>query len=134
VGNIFAITGLQVEPGSVGTQFEHGTYQSELAFGQRYYRSNRNATGVCRAADVMAFIEGFDAPMRAAPSIVLKTTTPYVESPIFFSSFSGSGSAITATHTSVYGCDVQINGFTGLTTGAHCLFAKDQVSYSARLP
>lgn len=37
VGNIFAITGLQVEPGLVSTPFEHILISTELARCQRYY-------------------------------------------------------------------------------------------------
>lgn len=37
VGNIFAITGVQLEPGLVPTAFEHRPYSAELALCQRYY-------------------------------------------------------------------------------------------------
>lgn len=43
VGNIFAITGVQLEVGSVATSFEHRPYGVELALCQRYYYRMRNS-------------------------------------------------------------------------------------------
>lgn len=38
IGNIFAITGVQLEVGSVATPFEHRPYGMELTLAQRYYQ------------------------------------------------------------------------------------------------
>ena len=43
VGNIFAITGVQLEVGPVATPFEHRPYGMELALCQRYYYRMTNA-------------------------------------------------------------------------------------------
>jgi hypothetical protein len=39
VGNIFAVTGIQLEPGIVATPFEHRPFSQELFFCQRYYET-----------------------------------------------------------------------------------------------
>lgn len=70
VGNIFAITGVQLEVGSVATPFEHRLYGQELALCRRYYRvtafrhtASLYATG---AFDSIAFPAG---DMRVSPTV-----------------------------------------------------------------
>lgn len=73
-GNIFAITGVQLEPGSYATQFEHRPYGLELALCQRYYevvsfgkRSNSNpAWGFLTPESIVV---AFKQEKRATPTI-----------------------------------------------------------------
>jgi hypothetical protein len=77
VGDYFAITGVQLEVGSVATPFEHRSYGEELALCQRYYvryssdGSNNQAflIGVVNSSTSAAICStNFANPMRAIPT------------------------------------------------------------------
>ena len=76
IGNIFAITGVQLEVGSVATPFEHRPYGMELAMCQRYYE-----TGSCGslvsvyAADswILPFV-AFASHKRSLPTVTVTRT------------------------------------------------------------
>ena len=72
------IAEVQVEVGSVATDFEHRSYGEEFALCQRYYEQTVNLTGVSGGITLMAFntangVQGlhFDVRKRAAPTVVL---------------------------------------------------------------
>jgi hypothetical protein len=76
VGNSWQITGLQLETGSVATDFEHKTYASELTACQRYYQNyidyNYATLGAGRGAsggDLVVFTVPLPTQMRANPTI-----------------------------------------------------------------
>ena len=68
----FEITGVQLEVGSVATDFEHRSYAQELVLCQRYYQQvyfywNTGSTN----SNYLYYVGGqFNPIMRAAPSLV----------------------------------------------------------------
>jgi hypothetical protein len=69
IGNIFAITGVQLEVGSVATPFEHRPYGTELALCQRYYQQEFFGSGRFDSPTVVQIYGRFAVPMRAAPTL-----------------------------------------------------------------
>jgi hypothetical protein len=75
VGNYFAITGVQLETGTVATPFEMRSYGQELALCQRYYWKSTGASytmhGIGFAFDTNTcdIYSKFPVSMRAAPTM-----------------------------------------------------------------
>lgn len=65
VGNIFAITGIQLEKSSTATDFEFRHYSAELSLCQRYYQTYT----VVVETNVNFSTFAYAVPMRAAPTI-----------------------------------------------------------------
>ena len=85
LGNIFALTGVQVEVGNVATPFEHRSFATELALCQRYYEKsfpyatapaqNTGATLGAAYATGQVLNQAFSAPVNFA---VIKRTAPTI--------------------------------------------------------
>jgi hypothetical protein len=74
VGNVFGITGVQLEPGDTATPFEHRKYSTELAMCKRYFqKSYVSSRFIAGGANITL---SYDLPpeveMRAAPSIAFE--------------------------------------------------------------
>ena len=82
--NYWRITGLQLELGSVATDFEHRSYGEELALCQRYYRQMEINIGCLPWAGStgggFGYTVALDPAMRAAPSVTQLTTPTYSSS------------------------------------------------------
>ena len=74
--NYFNITGVQLELGSVATDFEHRSYGEELALCQRYYQRITQSAGDYfimaskgQSSDTTRFAQTLARPLRASPTI-----------------------------------------------------------------
>lgn len=80
--NIFAVTGVQLEIGSVATPFEHRPYGMELALCQRYYYrakptvdAQNYGVGLCTSTTTLNFVVPFPVVLRTAPTSLEQTGT-----------------------------------------------------------
>lgn len=75
IGNIFAITGVQLEPGGVATPFEHRPIGLELALCQRYYEVGfLRADLYSVATGLISMMTYYKATKRATPTVTYSGT------------------------------------------------------------
>jgi hypothetical protein len=77
--NNMRFTGVQLEMGSVATDFEHRSYGEELALCQRYYQQNARVFGVWVSASNFRVDSIFTSTMRVSPSVTIINTSAYHE-------------------------------------------------------
>ena len=111
--NTFYITGVQLEVGSVATDFEQRSYGEELALCQRYYQKTRNGTGISTNSTTSYLTVGYATTMRTTPTFGLTSG--------FALNDAGVNSTQSTAHIHMYGggtdsAFVQMNNFSGLTT------------------
>ena len=139
-GATFEITGVQLEVGSVATDFEHRSFGQELALCQRYYQRYREGNNISLG---LAFAFGtnevdlpisFIVPMRTAPSIDQNVSTSgYVG--IENDSIGGSqyvNNNFTLQFGSTNGCNIYADPSPTLTVGQAChLTLRNAAAYLA---
>ena len=110
VGNIFAITGIQLEVGSVATAFEHKPYSVEFSLCQRYFQRLARLLAYGQASNGILIPCMLPVPMRTTPTGSLTTTTPYWESVVYSTIGSLTAATINLAHFSASGGTILING------------------------
>jgi len=113
-GATFYITGVQLEVGSVSTEFERRPYGTELALCQRYYQTISAAMGVGNyysSAQIQAVIPHL-CTMRSAPSIGYTGALNFTDSQSNFTQSSGN---VSSTQAATEGSMVVFGNFSGVT-------------------
>jgi hypothetical protein len=108
-------TGIQVETGTVATDFEHKTYASELTACQRYFQLLTAAAGFASSTSAVEFGIGFYPEMRGAPSAA--ATAALIVERHNITAYTQSSAAVTIVHSTSRGAKFTISNFSGLTAG-----------------
>ena len=95
IGNIFAITGVQLEVGPVATPFEHRPYGMELALCQRYYEKTQATIGASSIYSAAAAWLSWKVTKRANPTV---TTIPDAGSGGLYTAFGPDGAYQSSTN------------------------------------
>ena len=78
--NNFRIALVQLEAGSVATEFESRTFQEELALCQRYYYEDAPLVGVANTTSNIARASArHPVPMRTAPTMTVSSSTTFFD-------------------------------------------------------
>jgi hypothetical protein len=97
IGNVFAITGVQLERGAVATPFEHRPIGTEFELCQRYYQTPGVNLATSGSGLQVQFSGNWTTRMRVTPSITFTGTVPTVSTLAWRSSLQPGQSCLIAT-------------------------------------
>jgi len=139
VGNNWYVTGIQLEPGSTATPFEHRPYGLELQFCQRYYWQSaavggdqcpRISSGIAYTTTATAqHAVMYPVEMRATPTIN-SLSGNFIYSPVVGGKTITSVSLVGASAT---GTTLSTAGSTGLTAHDNYVMFNTTITFSAEL-
>ena len=137
----FAIAGVQLEVGSVATDFEHEDYGTTLAKCQRYLEIAGGeadaflAVAQCRTTTAADAVFRFQVKKRAAPTATVTNAASFI-----VQQAGGGGTSVTALSASIidpYGCRFDITVAANLVAGNATLLrtnsAAQKITFSAEL-
>ena len=111
------LTGVQLEVGSTATSFDYRPYSTELNLCERYCRRYGDGlTGIAPNGSSVFLCPNFAPQMRATPTVTLADNSVKITDN-YASDYTSSGSTLPDTTISAFGGRINVNGFTGLTTG-----------------
>jgi len=115
----FDIAQVQLEEGSVATEFAQRTVSEELALCQRYFQKSGILYGYAASSAWIFVHYSAIREFRTYPVATLTTTSPTGESPPWITSVNSTASILDGTHIpySTTKFDITVGGFTGLIPG-----------------
>jgi hypothetical protein len=125
----FELTGVQLEVGSVATDFEHRSFGEELRLCERYHQRVGAFAGV--AANTTTFQAGIELnrEMRSTPSVSLVPATARITD-ASHADYQASSPSVGINNGTNLGLRIFINGFTSLTTQRTMIFLPSGTSSS----
>jgi len=133
--NEFYLTGVQLEVGSVATDFEHRSFGQELALARRYYFGNvgNGLFGVGRTtnASTMWSIQ-FPTEMRVNPSMSLTSTTVTISEPNA-ANFDVTSATLADAHGGTTSKAFYLNGTMSVSPGDNLFLTTNYLKFDAEL-
>jgi hypothetical protein len=131
--SIYRLSEVQIEQGSVATDFESRFAVEEQMLCRRYYRGpmGTGMTGGIGSVDSCWVGTSFDLPMYTAPSVTLvaQPSIKQVGGPVV----TASGAAISSVVSDSRGIGFNVNGFAGLTAGYPVVVQNNFIALDAEI-